>query len=42
MNAEGSRTDQKAEEDANKCFGAPHEKEGKTGWESAENLGQVD
>ena len=24
------------------CFGAPHEKEGKTRWQSPENTGQVD
>jgi hypothetical protein len=24
------------------CFGAPREKEGKTGWRSPENVGQVD
>jgi hypothetical protein len=24
------------------CFGAPREKEGKTGWQSPENTGQVD
>jgi hypothetical protein len=24
------------------CFGAPHGKEGKTGWRSPENMGQVD
>ena len=26
----------------NGCFGAPHKKEGKTGWQSHENVGQVD
>jgi hypothetical protein len=25
-----------------RCFGAPCEKEGKTGWRSPENVGQVD
>jgi hypothetical protein len=24
------------------CFGAPHEKEGKIGWRSPKNAGQVD
>jgi hypothetical protein len=24
------------------CFGAPREKEGKIGWQSLENMGQVD
>jgi hypothetical protein len=25
-----------------RCFGAPRRKEGKTGWRSPENMGQVD
>jgi hypothetical protein len=32
----------KQEKSTNGCFGAPHGKEGKTGWRSPENVGQVD
>jgi len=37
-----SRTTQLVEKDINMCFGAPRGKEGKTGWRSPENMGQVD
>jgi hypothetical protein len=30
------------EEDVNECFGAPHGKEGKTGWRSPGSTGQAD
>jgi hypothetical protein len=39
---EGTWTNQLVEKDIVGCFGAPHEKEGKTGWRSLENTGQVD
>jgi hypothetical protein len=39
---DGSWTTQQVEKDINECFGAPHGKEGKTGWRSPENTGQVD
>jgi hypothetical protein len=39
---EGSWTTQQVEKSIVGCFGAPHEKKGKTGWRSPENMGQVD
>jgi len=33
---------QQAEKVAEGCFGAPHGKEGMTGWRSLENMSQVD
>jgi hypothetical protein len=33
---------QKEEKSTIRCFGAPREKEGKTGWRSPENMGQID
>jgi hypothetical protein len=39
---EGSWTCQQVEKSTVGCFGAPCEKEGKTGWRSPENMGQVD
>jgi hypothetical protein len=39
---EGSWTSQQEEKSTIGFFGAPHEKEGKTGWRSPENTGQVD
>jgi GH18 family chitinase len=39
---DGSWTTQQAEKSTNGCFGAPRGKEGKTGWQSPENVGQVD
>jgi hypothetical protein len=39
---DGSWTTQQVEKSTNGCFGAPHGKEGKTGWRSPENVGQVD
>jgi hypothetical protein len=38
---EGSWTTQQAKEDVNRCFEAPCMKEGKIGWRSLENMGQV-
>jgi hypothetical protein len=38
----GSWTTQQVEKYINKCFGAPHGKGGKTGWQSLERTGQVD
>jgi hypothetical protein len=38
---DGSWTNQQAEKATNGCFGAPRKKEGKTGWQSLENMGQV-
>jgi hypothetical protein len=35
-------TTQQAEKSTVGCFGAPREKEGKTGWRSPKNVGQVD
>jgi hypothetical protein len=39
---EGSWTTQQVGKATVGCFGAPCEKEGKTGWQSPENMGQVD
>jgi hypothetical protein len=37
----GSWTTQQVEKDTNRCFGAPRGKEGRIGWRSPENAGQV-
>jgi hypothetical protein len=37
-----SWTTQQVKEGVNICVGAPHVKEGKSGWQSLENVGQVD
>jgi hypothetical protein len=39
---DGSWMTQQAKKDTNRCFGAPRKKEGKIGWRSPENVGQVD
>jgi hypothetical protein len=39
---DGSWMTYQAEKSTNRCFGAPRKKEGKTGWRSPENVGQVD
>jgi hypothetical protein len=39
---DGSWTNQQAEKSTIGCFGSLREKEGKAGWRSPENAGQVD
>jgi hypothetical protein len=39
---DGSWTTQQEEKATDRCFGAPRRKEGKKGWRSPENVGQVD